>query len=112
MATEQRRRYRLEVKAGDRVDYPVTFYDDGTPLDLTGTAWRAEARNAETGAVVATFALELDDQTTHPGEAFLRAEPAESAKLTGAEWLDVEETTTAYTWLEFWLDVSPDAAHA
>lgn len=110
-AVDERR--RLPIKQGDRIAYPVTFYDDDVLYVLTGTTWRAEARHPTTGLVVATFTLTPDpDQTAHPGEAVLGCTEVESAKARGGEWLDVEELGEGYTWLEFWLDVSRDAAHA
>jgi hypothetical protein len=106
-------RRRLPIKQGDRIAYPVTFYDDDALYVLTGTTWRAEARHPTTGVLVATFTLTPNaDQTANPGEAILGCTPAESANVRGGEWLDVEETGEGYTWLEFELDVSRDAAHA
>ena len=50
-------RRRLPIKQGDRIAYPVTFYDDDALYVLTGTTWRAEARHPTTGVLVATFTL-------------------------------------------------------
>lgn len=106
-------RVRLEIKQGDRIAYPVTFYDEGDPYDLTGTTWLAEARHPTTGAVVALFTVTPDpNQVANTGQATLGCTEVQSAKVRGGEWLDVEETGEAYTWLEFVLDVSRDAAHA
>lgn len=108
-------RVPLPVKAGDAIAYPVTFKDeDGVGIELTGTTWRAQARDPGSGDLIATFGLTPapDQATTGKGLATLTATTTESAKLRGGEWLDVEDTTAHFTWLEFVLDVSKDMARA
>jgi hypothetical protein len=105
-------RVTLPVKAGDVLAIDVTVRDeDGSLVDLTGT-WLAQARRPLDATLVATFTFEpaADQPGGGRGRAVLRATATESAKLTGGEFLDVEERTAGFTWLEFRLDVEPDMA--
>lgn len=105
-------RQTLPVKAGDKIDYPVTVKDEGALVDLSGTVWLVQVRDRHDTLIAEGSFTPDPDQVTNKGQAILSFTSAESANFRTGHLLDVEETVTEFTWLSFELDAEVDAAHA
>jgi hypothetical protein len=95
------------IVRGDPLTIPVNITQDGDPIDVSGSDWRAQVRPSANGALVVEFATSVITPSggSVPSTVLLSMSGDDTAKLKSGYVFDLEEldSTTGDTIRTWWI---------